>query len=402
MIKNKQPEILALIPARGGSKGVPRKNLQPLKGKPLLAYTIEHARQTPAVSRIVVSTDDPEIADVARRYGAEVIVRPSEISGDTATSESSLAHALDYLADTEGYTPEYVVFLQATSPLRQPDDIQRAFETLLEEKADSLFSASPVHGFVWRHHNGELKSISYDYRQRPRRQDIGEDLLENGSIYIFKPEVLQQFDNRLGGKIAVYRMHVLDSFQVDEPTDLELVDSLLTLFRPRIAKVDLSKIRLLVLDFDGVMTDNRVLVDEEGREAVFCNRGDGLGLALLRKSLVETVVISTETNPVVAARCRKLDIKCVQASDDKLQALKAIAQERKISADEIAYVGNDINDLECMRWARVTIAPSDAVDMVLSEADLVTPQSGGAGVIRQVVDWIMRAKTPAAFSLIEE
>ena len=125
--------ILAIIPARGGSKGIPRKNLQPLAGKPLLAYTIEHARATPAVTRVVVSTDDVEIASVAQQYGAEVIWRPAEISGDTATSEAALLHALDHLRDNEGYEPDLVVFLQATSPLRRSDDIQRAVETLQQQ-----------------------------------------------------------------------------------------------------------------------------------------------------------------------------------------------------------------------------------------------------------------------------
>lgn len=123
-------EILTIIPARGGSKGIPRKNARPLAGKPLIAHTIEHAWQARSVSRVVVSTDYPEIAAVAQRYGAKVVWRPAEISGDTATSESALLHVLNYLRDREGYEPDLVVSLQATSPLRQPDDIQNTIETL--------------------------------------------------------------------------------------------------------------------------------------------------------------------------------------------------------------------------------------------------------------------------------
>ncbi len=224
--------ILALIPARGGSKGIPGKNLRKLAGKPLLAHSIEQAQQASAVTRVAVSTDDGSIAEVAGRFGAEVIRRPAEISGDEATSESALIHALDHLEGEEGYVPDLVLFLQATSPLRRSDDIPRAIETLRAEGADSLFSACAVHGFLWRRNSAGLASVSYDFRRRQRRQDIGEDLLENGSIYLFKPWVLRRHGNRLGGKISIHRMDPLFSFQVDEPGDLQLMERLLALDDP--------------------------------------------------------------------------------------------------------------------------------------------------------------------------
>lgn len=382
--------ILALIPARGGSKGIPRKNIQPLAGKPLLAYTIEHARQTPAITRIVVSTDDAEIAAVAEQYGAEVIWRPAEISGDDASSESALLHALDHLRDTEGYEPDLVVFLQATSPLRQPDDIQKAIEALQREQADSLFSACPVHGFVWRREGEKLSSLSYDYRHRPRRQEVsGEDLIENGSIYIFKPTVLRQYGNRLGGKIAVYQMHPLDSFQVDEPDDLRLIEQLLPLRCPK-PRPDLTAIRLLALDFDGVMTDNRALVDEEGREAVWVNRSDGWGIARLKEAGVEVVVLSSETSPVVTARCQKLGITAIQGVNEKRAVLETLAAQRGLSAAEVAYVGNDLNDLDCLRWAGMPIAVADGAPEVKAVACWVTSRPGGAGAVREIADALLR------------
>ncbi len=220
--------ILAIIPARGGSKGIPRKNITPLLGKPLLAYTVAQALETPAITRTVVSTDDAEIGAVAEQYGAEVVWRPAEISGDTASSESALRHALDHLRDIAGYDPDLVVFLQATSPQRQARDIQNAINVLIEEKADSLLSVCPLHGFVWRNTDQGFEAFNYDHRHRPRRQDAPEDVVENGSIYVFKPWVLRQHDNRLGGKIAVYRMRPIDYFQIDEPNDLQIMEALLT------------------------------------------------------------------------------------------------------------------------------------------------------------------------------
>ncbi len=156
--------ILALIPARGGSKGIPRKNLAPLGGKPLLAHTVEQAKATPAIDRVVVSTDDDEIARSAGRWGAEVIRRPAALASDTASSEEALLHALDELRRREGYEPDVIVFLQATSPLRRDHDVAMSIATLDAEGADALFSACPVHGFVWRRRGGELEALTYDHR----------------------------------------------------------------------------------------------------------------------------------------------------------------------------------------------------------------------------------------------
>lgn len=456
------PIIVAIIPARGGSKGIPRKNLISLVGMPLVAHSVAQARQTPGIARVFVSTDDAEIAAISRGWGAEVVPRPQEISGDKASSESALLHGLDYLKQIEGDEPDLVVFLQATSPCRAPGEIRAAIDTLISEDADSLLSVGPVHGFVWRvEKNGSVRSFSYDHLNRPRRQDAPEDLIENGSIYIFKPWVLRKFNNRLGGKIALHRMSALDSFQIDEPGDFELLEYLMKFqdakrkaqsaerdgqsarsgeeraeggnlkpeteqgakgdaggaegeggskgseagsakgeaegFRPHPSPPSslsplLSSIKLLVLDFDGVMTDNRVLVTEEGKEAVLCHRGDGLGLEMLRAKGIEAIVISKEKNPVVAARCRKLGIECIQGCDNKLEKLKKRAESGNLKPEEISYVGNDVNDLECMGWVGLPIAVSDAEPEVLAVAKWVTSKPGGHGAVREVCDAIRGEK----------
>lgn len=389
---------LAIIPARGGSKGIPRKNLRTVGGRPLLAWSIEHARATPEITRVVVSTDDPTITRVAEECGAEVVLRPANLSGDTASSESALLHVLDVLRDREGYEPDLVVFLQATSPLRRPGELSRAIRTLLDEEADSLFSATAVHGFVWRRERDgrEWRSFSYDHRNRQRRQDAPEDIVENGSIYVFRPWVLRQHGNRLGGRIAVHRMDSVDSFQVDEPGDLELMEALLTMRRTPAARDELARVRLLVLDFDGVLTDNRVYVREDGRESVACHRGDGWGIARLRDVGVAIVVLSTETNGVVAARSRKLGVECIQSCDDKLRALQALARERGIDRAEIAYVGNDVNDLPCLHWVGVPVAVDDAEPEARRAAKLVTMRRGGAGAVREVAEWLLAARGASA------
>ena len=387
--------ILAIIPARGGSKGIPHKNLRPLAGMPLIVHTIEQARNAKQVNRVIVSTDDFEIASVSKSFGAEVIMRPAEISRDNSTSEAAILHVLDKLKLGEAYEPKLVVFLQATSPCRNPEDIDNAILTLVDNNADSCFSAAAEH-FTGRWRIGPdacAKPVNFALDNRPMRQNYPIEYLENGSIYVFKPWVLHKNKTRLAGKIAIYPMGWLESLQIDLPEDIELFEQVIHMRKSKIYsqadRTALSRIRLLVIDFDGVMTDNKTLVSQEGNESVFCHRGDGLGLSHLKTTGIEILVLSTETNPVVSARCRKLQIECIQSCENKLSVLKEIAAQRSLDQHEIAYIGNDINDIECMRWVKLPIAPSDAVTAILEIARFITPQPGGSGVVQQVANWIL-------------
>jgi YrbI family 3-deoxy-D-manno-octulosonate 8-phosphate phosphatase len=154
----------------------------------------------------------------------------------------------------------------------------------------------------------------------------------------------------------------------------------------------LATIALVVFDFDGVMTDNRVLVMQDGTEGAFCNRSDGLGIGMLAAAGMPMMVMSKEKNPVVGARCRKLGIECHQGIDDKLTTLRTIAGERGIAFGQIAYVGNDINDLAVMREVGVPIAVADAYTPVLAAAKFITIRNGGYGAVREVCDAILAAR----------
>lgn len=229
-----EPEGLvtcAIVPARGGSKGIPGKNVKPFLGRPLVVHTIAAARAAPGIQRVFVSTDDAAIEEIARDAGAETIRRPAEISGDTASSESALLHALDHLRDAEGYVPDVVVFLQATSPLRRPTEVQDALDHFVRSGADSSFSANLVRGFVWRRSaDGAVTAIDYDPAHRPRRQDLTDHVVqENGSIYVFRPWVLRELGSRLGGRTTCHLMDPLDSFEIDEPDDWPLLERIATL-----------------------------------------------------------------------------------------------------------------------------------------------------------------------------
>lgn len=222
------PRVLAVIAARGGSKGIPRKNLIDLCGKPLLVWSIAQARAAKGVTEVAVSSDSEEILALAGSYGAVGVPRPEEISGDTASSESAWLHALDQRERKVGPF-DLVVALQATSPIREASDIDRALSTLVGKRLDSLLTVCEVEDFFsWRlDSEGLAESVNYDWRNRRRRQEIEKRYLENGSFYIFRPDQLRRTMNRLGGRIGVFVMERHKMFQIDRPEDIRLCEAIM-------------------------------------------------------------------------------------------------------------------------------------------------------------------------------
>ncbi|MEM9896684.1 MAG: acylneuraminate cytidylyltransferase family protein [Bacteroidota bacterium] len=220
-------KIVSIIPARGGSKTLPRKNVKLLESKPLIAHTIGNSLEAKLVDQTYVSTDDSEISSVAVQYGAKIINRPPKLAIDTASSESALVHALRVIEEQEEQ-PDLIVFLQCTSPIRTGQDVDNAIRKLQAEGADSLVSVSPSHRFLWEEVEGVAKSINYDYRNRPRRQDMNSQYVENGSIYVCKPWVLNELGNRLGGKISLFVMPEEQSWEIDTLADFEFIEHLLS------------------------------------------------------------------------------------------------------------------------------------------------------------------------------
>ncbi len=388
---NQRANTLAIIPARGGSKSIPRKNVRLIAGKPLIGWTIEAARAARSVDRVVVSTDDPEIAAVSRQFGADVVWRPPEISGDTASSESALLHCLEHLQKSEAYEPELVVFLQCTSPLTAAEDIDGTVAALTEQNADTALSVMPFHYFVWQNTPGDGASgINHDKRVRLRRQDRESQYLETGAVYVMKAAGFREVKHRFFGKTAVHVMPPERVLEIDEPVDFTVAGVLLR-ERGRLAVAQMlpQKIGAIVFDFDGVFTDNKVIVFQDGREAVACSRGDGMGFSLLRKLNIPTLVLSMEENPVVAARCRKLKLQFTQGCSDKLPALRTWLGAQGIDPADVIYVGNDVNDLECLAAVGCGVAVGDAHPAAKTAAKVVLGEPGGNGAIRELVDIIL-------------
>ena len=378
---------IAIIPARGGSKGIPGKNLVPLAGKPLIVHTIEAALDAKTIRQVYVSTDDAEISKVASEAGAKVIQRPAELASDTATSESALAHALEWIKAKEGYLPEYFAFLQCTSPLTLPADIDGTMQLLVDNKADSAFVACMFHHFLWEETAEGSRGVNHHHSQRLRRQDKKPQFLEAGSVYAMKTEGFLEARHRFFGRIAMHEIPSSRVFEIDEPQDLLIAEKLMLQLARKDKQNKLpNPIKAIVLDFDGVFTDNKVIVFQDGTEAVICDRGDGMGIEMIKKQGIPVWVISKEQNPVLTARCKKLNIPCYHGIEDKWSILKSQLAEQNIDPAHVVYMGNDINDIECMQNVGCGVAPADAHPEVLQVAGVVLRNNGGDGGIRELVE----------------
>ncbi|MBC8376730.1 MAG: acylneuraminate cytidylyltransferase family protein [FCB group bacterium] len=219
--------IFCIIPARGGSKGVPHKNIAPFLEQPLISHSIKYALESSLVDRVFVSTDDEQITEISRSDGAEVIPRPAELAGDSATTESAISHAIEWWQE-QNLNPTIIVLLQATSPLRPNGSLDNALEKFQAEGFDSLLSISPTHRFFWRVDEKEAHA-EYDFMNRPRRQDMTEaDIryVENGSVYIFTSDHFKRTGNRLGGRIGYTIFPEEYSPEIDTPSDFLLLEKI--------------------------------------------------------------------------------------------------------------------------------------------------------------------------------
>ena len=387
-------EVVAIIPARGGSKGVPRKNVRRVGGVPLVARAVAAARAAASVDRVVVSTDDPEIAAVAEEWGAQVIARPADLAGDTASSESAVLHSLDVLAHA-GVDVDVVVFVQATSPFIDSRDLERAVSLVRETSFDSVFSAIETYGFLWSQDaSGTGRGINHDPGARPRRQDREPHYLETGAFYVMRAAGFREARHRFFGWVGVVDVAERTAIEIDTEEQLALANAIAPLIEHD-RRGGFEGVEAVVTDFDGVHTDDSATTDAEGRETVRVSRSDGMGVAELRRAGIPVLILSTETNPVVSARARKLRVDVRQGLDDKAAALIEWAADVGIPLADVAYVGNDINDLACLNLVGWPVAVLDAHPLVLAAARVVLTRPGGHGAVRELADRVLRSHIPS-------
>lgn len=407
MVKGR--EVLAIIPARGGSKGIPGKNIKNFAGFPLIAYSIVAGLRAKLVTRVIVSTDDEKIADVSRCWGAEVpFLRPAEFAGDDTLDLPVAKHCLDWLAEHENYIPDIVVWLRPTSPIRPHNCLDDAVRLLFDHpEVDSIRGVVPSgqNPFKMWTLNAEthqmqplleVEGVSEPFNAP--RQALPATYWQTGHIDAIWTSTIVKKKSMTGDAILPLMIESRFTVDIDAPSDWKQAEAVLqrdALYLDMVDPASLRRqlpddIKLIILDFDGVLTDNRVWVNELGQEMVASSKSDSLGLETLRRETgIEIMVLSRETNPVVAARCKKLKLPVLQAVKNKEHTLRELLAEKNIDPLEVIFVGNDTNDLPVFPIVGFTAAPADSHAEVLRRADLVLTLPGGKGAVRELCDMIL-------------
>ena len=303
----------------------------------------------------------------------------------------ALLHVLEHLERDRADLPGVVAFLQATAPLTTPDDIDGTVRKITEEGADSALAVAPFHYFLWRvDQSGEAIGVGHDSAIRPLRQQRDPQFIECGSVYAFKTGGFLKAKHRFFGAIGAHVVPGENVLEVDDPSDLAIADLLIRRRDEERAAGHLpSPPSAVIFDFDGVFTDNSVIVLGDGREAVVAGRGDGMGVAMLAERGMPMVVLSTEENPILAARCEKLRLPFQHGLSDKLAAMKSWLEERGLDISRAVYLGNDVNDVPCMLAAGCGMAVADAHDAAQRAAKIVLSKAGGRGAVRELADLIV-------------
>ena len=378
---------MALIQVRGGSKSIPFKNIREIAGKPLVYWTAKAANDCELIDKVYVATDSDKIKEVVKGLKldkVEVIGRSSDNASDTASTESVM---LEFAA---GYEFDNIVLIQATSPLLTSADLRGGFEVYANRDTDSVLSVVRQKRFQWKINKDEfVVPVNYDIYHRPRRQEFDGFLVENGAFYITGKELLLKSKNRISGNIRAYEMDETTYLEIDEPGDWEVIEKLLK-DRNRKDEMELPEIKMFLADCDGCLTDGGMYYSENGDELKRFNTLDGMGFRLLRERGILTGIITGENRELNRRRMKKLELDIYEEGvTDKLAVVKRLCEKYNISLQNVAYVGDDINDLAVIRAVGFGFSVPNGIQEVKEAARCVVRRSGGQGAVREAADMIL-------------
>ncbi len=389
-------QYVAFIPVRGGSKSIPLKNIREICGRPLVYWTLDAAVQCPEIDRVYLCTDSAVIRKKVEEYIEQYhcadklrcIDRPPETATDTASTESAMLYFGHAWEDFQ-----HIILIQATSPLLTAVHLTAAISTYETGNYDSLLSVVRQKRFCWRTGEQGYVAENYDYRNRPRRQEFDGYLVENGAFYINTREGLLRDECRLSGKVGVYEMEEETYFEIDEPSDWIIVEQLL---RNRTAKHEdwnrwLQNIKMLLTDCDGVLTDGGMYYSEHGDELKKFNTKDGMAVQILHDHGILFGVITGENIELVRRRAEKIKAdECYLGVKDKLTVLDEICQKHGLSYEQIAYIGDDLNDEPVLRKVGFPCSVPNGAQEVRRIAQYITNTQGGQGAVREVAELFLR------------
>ncbi len=381
---------ILIIPVRGGSKGIPYKNLKTVNGITLVERAIRTSLRA-KIDEIIVSTDSEEIKNVVKKYPTiKIQNRSNETSGDTASTESVI---LEVIKDLGADWPKNssIGFYQVTSPFVESKTINECFEKA--DKGEVGFSAKEFHYFVWEQKEKWIP-INHPNDFRPRRQDLNKKIIETGAIYAFPLLNFLEKKYRFCANPNPVLVEEKTAMEIDSIDELKLANLLATQYE--ISNFDdFSGIKLpkiIFTDFDGCLTDDKVKVNMFGKETVRANRKDGLAVKRLRKLGIEVVISTSETNKVVDIRAKKMKVELLKGLENKVEAISKYLNEKSLNWSDVWYLGNDINDLGAIEKAELSLCPLDAAIEVFEKAKVVLSRRGGEGLLSEIASRLERNK----------
>jgi len=373
--------VVGFIPARGGSKSIPMKNIKLMNGKPLIYWSALALQECKEIDVFYVATDSIEIREVVLNFGFDklkVYNRSSETAQDTSSTESVM---LEFIEKEDLQKEDTFVLVQLTNPFIQANWISEAF--IQYQSADSLLSASSSKRFFW---NKKGEALNYDFNKRPRRQDFEGLLMENGAFYINSVANIQNYKNRLSGKIAVYEMPEYTGYEIDEPDDWTIVEALLKAHVKNEPSFKFEDYQLIATDVDGVLTDASMYYTENGDELKkFCTY-DGMAFQLFRDKGYKTAILTAENTQLVERRAQKMKIDFLfQGAKDKLTLMQNLCDDLNISLKQVIYIGDDINDKALLEAVGLAFKPANAQKEIMSLINVhLLSNKGGEGTIREI------------------
>ncbi|MGL5904573.1 MAG: cytidylyltransferase domain-containing protein [Cetobacterium sp.] len=379
---------VAIIPLRAGSKGIPGKNRKKLLGRPMFSWSLGEAIES-NLDEVYVYTDDQKIIEfVNEEYKWCPKVKILERSEDSATDTASTEFAMQEFSTRIGEEYDVLCLLQATSPLIKRENINECLDKIEKEGYDSALSVVRTKRFIWSE-TGE--SLNYDYKNRPRRQDFDGMLMENGAVYGTTKAQFLESGIRIGGKVAIVEMAEDSLIEIDEKEDWIIVEKLIE-NNIKKNKKNNKKIKALCLDVDGVFTDGNITNNADGEFSKVFSMRDGMGLEILRENGIEVIVMTSENSKIVESRMKKLNLldNLYLGVKDKYSRLEKVLQEKSLTRSDVAYIGDDVNDLANLLSVGWGIVPNDGIENVKMSADLVLNNVGGDKAIREAVNFIIK------------
>ncbi len=378
---------IAFIPVRCGSKSIPFKNIKEFCGKPLVYWNLEALQKSTNVDEIYVATDCNEIKNIVNGFAlskVKVYDRDPKNANDTASTESVM---LEFINNNSFDDNDLFFLVQATSPLTQTKDFDEALEKLKNDNTDSLLTCVRTKRFFW---NDNSTPLNYDFNNRPRRQDFGGMLMENGAFYINSILNIKKDKNRLSGKISIYEMEEFTSVEIDEDDDWLIAEKLM--YKYILNNRAKKNIKLFLADVDGTLTDAGMYYGENGEEFKKFNTHDGKGFELLRKAGIKTGIITSENTKIVENRAKKMKVDYLYQGLEhkgKLETTKEICQKENITLDEVAYIGDDINCKELLESVGLSACPANALEEIKNIPNIIKlSKCGGDGAVREFVEII--------------